>query len=146
MVVVPAEMAVARPLLLIVATDVLDEVQVTSVVLFRLTPPAKVPVASNCWVAPGAMTGLVGDMATELGASVPQLIEDTAKELRINMAETSLKRPGEKIFLIMIMDVHCKQRLKWSQILLIPLQDMQEMSQRDRSAGHRHEPGGRPSS
>ena len=36
MVVVPSAMAVAKPLLLIVATDVLDELQVTSVVISSL--------------------------------------------------------------------------------------------------------------
>jgi hypothetical protein len=36
MVVVPTAMAVTMPLLLIVATDVLDELQLTSVVISRL--------------------------------------------------------------------------------------------------------------
>ena len=52
MVAVPAVRAVARPLLLIPATVVLDELQVTCVVISRVVPSEKVPVAVNCWVVP----------------------------------------------------------------------------------------------
>jgi len=48
MVVVPAEAAVARPVLLTVATDGLDEVQVTCVVISKLVVSEYVPVALNC--------------------------------------------------------------------------------------------------
>ena len=48
----PAATAVARPLLFTVATDVLDEVQVTCVVISWVVPSEYVPVAVNCWVVP----------------------------------------------------------------------------------------------
>ena len=48
MVAVPAVRAVARPLLLIPATVVLDELQVTCVVISRVVPSEKVAVAVNC--------------------------------------------------------------------------------------------------
>jgi len=48
MVVVPAVRAVARPLLLTVATEVSDELQVTCVVISWVVPSEKVPVAVNC--------------------------------------------------------------------------------------------------
>ena len=60
MVAVPAATAVARPLLLTVATDVLDELQVTCVVISRLVPSEYVPEAVNCWVTPTGMLGLAG--------------------------------------------------------------------------------------
>ena len=55
MVAVPAATPVARPLLLTVAADVVDEVQVTCVVIFWVVWSEYVPVAVNCWVTPAAM-------------------------------------------------------------------------------------------
>ncbi len=52
----PAELPVARPLLLTVATGVLEELQMTCVVIFWGAPAEYVPKAVNCWVVPaGAM-------------------------------------------------------------------------------------------
>ena len=48
MVVVPAATVVARPALLIVATEVLDELQATVVVISWVVPSKNVPVAVNC--------------------------------------------------------------------------------------------------
>jgi len=47
-VVVPGESPEARPVELIVAATVLEDVQVTTFVMFELTPPVKVPIAVNC--------------------------------------------------------------------------------------------------
>ena len=47
-VVVPAESPEAKPVELIVAATVLVDVQVTTLVMFELTPPVKLPVAVNC--------------------------------------------------------------------------------------------------
>jgi hypothetical protein len=60
MVVVPAATAVARPLLLTVATDGFDELQVTWGVISWLVPSEYVPVAANCWLTPTGMLGLAG--------------------------------------------------------------------------------------
>jgi hypothetical protein len=59
MVAVPAERAVARPVLLTIATDVFDERQATCVVISWLVASEYVPVAVNCWVIPGGMFGIV---------------------------------------------------------------------------------------
>jgi len=48
MVVIPVASAVVRPLLVIVATDVLEESHVTSVVISWLVPSEYVPVAVSC--------------------------------------------------------------------------------------------------
>jgi len=68
MVVVPAPTAVARPLLLTVATAALDELQVTTVVISRLVPSENMPAAANCEVAPAGVLGLEGvtDMKTSV--------------------------------------------------------------------------------
>src|SRR5208337_4916443 len=60
MVVVPAARAVARPLLLTVATDMLDELQVTCVVISWVVPSEYVPEAASCLVFPITMLGLSG--------------------------------------------------------------------------------------
>src|SRR6266704_2530973 len=65
----PAATDVARPCdppaLLIVATAVLDELQVTWVVRSCVVLSLKVPVAVNCWVNPSGRPGLVGVTAIE---------------------------------------------------------------------------------
>ena len=67
MVVAPAAVAVARPvLLLIFAIDVLDELQVTDVVISWVDPSKNVPVAVNCREAPTDMIGLAGVTVMEV--------------------------------------------------------------------------------
>ena len=60
MVEVPAFTAVARPVVLMVATDVVPEVQVTVLVRFWVELSEKVPVAVNCCVRPLGTLGLAG--------------------------------------------------------------------------------------
>ena len=45
---VPTESPETRPVELAIATAVLEDVQVTTFVMFDVTPPVKVPVAVNC--------------------------------------------------------------------------------------------------
>jgi len=68
MVAVPAAAGVARPLLLTAATDVLEEVQVTWLVISWLVPSEYVPEAANCFVTPTGMLGLAGVTDTETSA------------------------------------------------------------------------------
>ena len=65
MVVVPMETAKASPALSIVATDGLDELQVTCVVKSFLVPLEYVPMAINCCIAPTGILGLTGITAME---------------------------------------------------------------------------------
>jgi hypothetical protein len=60
MVAVPAATAVARPLPLTVATDGLEELQVTCAVTSRPVPSEYKPEAANCRVTPAGMLGLTG--------------------------------------------------------------------------------------
>ena len=91
MVVVPAARAVARPFPFTVATAGSEDSQVTSEVILWVPPPANVPVAKNCWVACGAMTGLAGVILMELGTSGPQADEHMAKDTGNNIVETYLR-------------------------------------------------------
>jgi hypothetical protein len=65
---VPAATPDASPLLLIVATDVLADTQVTVLVRFCVELSENIPVAVNCWVCPFTMLGLAG--VTEIDWSV----------------------------------------------------------------------------
>jgi hypothetical protein len=64
-VVIPAATPVARPLVLMVAADVLDDAQVTWLVRFCVELSENVPVAVNCWVAPLPIEGLEGVTAID---------------------------------------------------------------------------------
>jgi len=52
--------------LLIAATAVADELQVTDVVRFCVLPSEYVPLAVNCWVVPATIEGPVGVTASEV--------------------------------------------------------------------------------
>jgi hypothetical protein len=99
MVAVPAATAVARPLLFTVATDVLDELQVTCVVISRLVPSEYVPEAANCLVTPIGMLGLAGvtDMEDRVvGVTARDVLPETLPEVAVIVVEptaTALARP-----------------------------------------------------
>ena len=59
-VVLPAATPVAKPVLVIVATDVLVELQLTELVRFRVPPSLKCPVAVYCCVTPVPIEALAG--------------------------------------------------------------------------------------
>jgi hypothetical protein len=70
MVAVPNATHVAKPVwILIVATDVADEVQVTFVVRSCVVPLLYVPVAVNCWVYPAATDAVMGVTAIEVNTT-----------------------------------------------------------------------------
>jgi len=99
MVVMPAATAVARPLLLTVATDVLDELQVTCVVISRLVPSEYVPEAANCWAFPAGTLGLAGvtemeDRVAEVTVRVvlPVILAEVAVMVVVPAA-TAVARP-----------------------------------------------------
>ena len=93
MVVVPAARVVATPLPLTVATDVLDELQVTCVLMSPLGATSNLPVAVNCWVDPTDRVGLSGATVMEVGPAIPfpppHVFKDNAKDPRTNNAKTN---------------------------------------------------------
>lgn len=60
MVVGPPATAVAKPPVLMVATDAVEDSQLAVLVRFLVLPSLKDPVAVNCCVAPGAIVGFAG--------------------------------------------------------------------------------------
>jgi len=62
---VPAPTVLTSPLLLTVASDVFEEVQVRSLLKFWVVLSEKVPVAVICWLVPAAMLGIGGVRAIE---------------------------------------------------------------------------------
>jgi hypothetical protein len=102
MVVVPPAIPVARPLLLMVATVVSEEVQVTSPDTSRMEPSLNQPAAVNCRVAPAGMLVLAGETTMPLRATSPaQVVRDRAKDPKNNIRKTKLiflmgTTPGKK--------------------------------------------------
>jgi len=96
---VPAATAVARPLLITVATDMFDELQMTCVVISKLVPSEYAPEAVNCWVAPTRMLGLAGvtdmeDRVAEVTVMVvlPEILPEVAVMVAVPAA-TAVARP-----------------------------------------------------
>lgn len=102
-VVVPGATAVACPCrpaaLLIVATAVLDEVQVTLAVMFWLVLSAYKPVAVNCGLVPGAAEGLVGVTVIDtngfvmVSVVVPEIDPEVAVIVEAPAAEPAVAKP-----------------------------------------------------
>ena len=89
MVAVPGETAVARPLPSTVATAVLDELQVTCVVIPLVVPSEYVPEAVNCWVFPTGTLGLAGviDMEDRVaGVTVREVFPEILPEVAVIVA------------------------------------------------------------
>jgi spore maturation protein SpmB len=102
MVAAPAAKAVARPVLLTVATDVFEEFQVTCVVISRLVPSENVPVAVNCWVTPSGTLGILGVTGiTTIEIKVPEftvriVLTETVPKVAVMIAvppETAVAKP-----------------------------------------------------
>jgi hypothetical protein len=79
MVEIPAATDVAKPLLSTVATDVLDELQMTWVLISKLVPSENDPVAVNCWVIPAGAPGMLGltglsDMKMRVAGVTPMIV------------------------------------------------------------------------
>jgi hypothetical protein len=99
-VVIPGEMTVARPLLLTVATDGFDELQVTRVVISWVVPSEYVPVAVNCRVNPTCTVGLAGVTVMEeriaaaatVRVAFPEIVPEVAVMVAVP-AEMAIARP-----------------------------------------------------
>ena len=89
MVELPTEIAVTRPLLSTVATVVLDELQVTCMVIPLVVPSEYVPEAVNCWVFPAGILELVGvtDMEDKVaGVTVRVVFPEILPEVAVMLA------------------------------------------------------------
>ena len=85
MVVVPIAMALPKPLALIVATEEIDELQITEAVISCVVPLLKVPVAINCVAVPrpidllsGVTIILVRVGRVTVNGAVPLMLPDAA--------------------------------------------------------------------
>jgi hypothetical protein len=90
MVAKPVATAVARPLLLTVATEVTDELQVTCVVISRLIPSEYVPVAVNWLVTSAgrlAMAGVTDMEVSTAGVTVRVALPEMVPEVAVMVAE-----------------------------------------------------------
>jgi hypothetical protein len=108
----PAVTDVARPFepaaLLMVATAVLDELQVTDAVRFCVVLSEYVPVAVNCWLVPGPMLGLAGVTERETRVAgftvrlvVAEMLPDAAL-IVVEPAATGVARPLDPAALLIV--------------------------------------------
>ena len=107
MLVEPAERAVTTPVLLIVATDGLDEVQTTSLDIFWVDPSENAPRAMNCWTVPTNVAGItfmMEDREAEVTVRVvlPEILPEVAVIVTVPTA-TAMARP--LLLLIVATDV-----------------------------------------
>jgi len=99
---VPIAMAVAKPLLLTVATYGLDELQVTCVVISWVVPSEKVPVAVSCWVVPPGTLGLAGVIAMEdrvAEVTVRVVLSETAPEVAVMVVVPTVRAVARPLLL-----------------------------------------------
>ncbi len=98
MVVVPADIGVTIPAVLIVATDVVVVLQVTCVVKFCVALFENVPVAVNCWVALLTMLGLAGVTAMDASVAIVSVAEPDmppeAAVMVVDPSATDVARPA----------------------------------------------------
>ena len=109
MVAVPAATAVARPLLLTVATDALDELQVTCVLISRVVPSEYVPEAVNCWVVPTALFAEAGVTAIEdkvaaVTVKVRVVVSEILPKVAVMVVVPSLRARASPLVLIVATD------------------------------------------
>ena len=119
MVVVPRLRAVARPLTVIDATLVFEEVQVTVPVMSWTVPSENVPVAVNCCRVPSGIEGAVGVTAMEVTVAfvtVRVAVEETLPEVAVivELPETNpMASPGAPFTLMLATvgfpEVHCTE-------------------------------------
>ena len=108
MVVVPTATAVARPLLLTVATAVLEELQVTRAVISWLVQSEYVPVAANCWMAPTVMLGLtkVTDIEDRVGDVTVRVVPpEMLPEVAVMVAAPAATAVAKPLLLTVATDV-----------------------------------------
>jgi hypothetical protein len=95
-----AAIAVTRPLVLTVATNVSDELHITCALISWLVKSEYVPVAVNCWVTPTGILGLAGVTAIEDRVAeftervvLPDLLPEVAVMLAVPAA-TAVAKPA----------------------------------------------------
>jgi hypothetical protein len=108
MVAEPAALAVARPLLATVAVVVLEELQVTCVVMFWVVESEYVPVAVNCWVVPATLVAVAGVTAMEdrvAAVTVRVAVPDLPLKAAVMVAEPAATAVARPLLLIVAADV-----------------------------------------
>ena len=99
----PAATPVASPAALIVATEVVPDVQVTELVMLALLPSLYVPVAVNCCVAPALIEAAAGVTAIDCNVFVTvntaagDVTEPSVAVMLLEPALTPVARPAALI-------------------------------------------------
>ena len=109
---VPAATAVARPLLITVATDMFDELQMTCVVISKLVPSEYAPEAENCWVNPTCIPDLSGVTSMEdriaevtVKGVLPEIVPEAVVVVAVMVAASPATAVATPPLLIITTDV-----------------------------------------
>jgi len=123
MVAVPPTMAVTMPLLLIVATTLLEELQVTCEVMSWSVPSEYTPEAVNCWVNPTNIPELAGvtDMEDRVaGVTVsgvlPEIVPEVVVMVAVIVAVPPAMAVATPLLLIVATDVFDEVQATWAVI------------------------------
>ncbi len=101
----PMARQVARPVLLIVAIPVFDELHVTDEVKSSSLPSEKVPLAVNCFVVPRPLVGLIGVRAIDERAFTVRVAEPETPRVAVMIvdpAENAVAIPLEPDALLIV--------------------------------------------
>ena len=124
MVAIPGAMAVAKPLLSTVATDVLDELQVTRPFRSWLVPSEYTPEAANWVVSPAGMLGLTGvtDMEAKVAeVTVRVVLAENVPEVAVMVAVPGAMAVAEPVLSTVATDVFVEAQVTCVVIsLLVP--------------------------
>src|SRR5271167_4785158 len=100
-------MLVAKPLLVMVATEVALEVQVADEVRFCLLPSLKVPVAVNCCWFPAAIEGLTGVTAIDTRDGAVDGLKAAIMSVKVSLGQVKLPAVGVAVVCAQYSGHHC---------------------------------------
>src|SRR5271167_2279075 len=110
---VPTPAPVARPAALIVAVEVVPELQVTVPVRFCVVPSLNVPVAVNCWVAPLVIEGFAGVTAIDCSVAAvtvstvePEIDDDVAVMVEVPTPAPEASPDALIVAMVLVPDDH----------------------------------------
>ena len=130
MFVLPPAIAFATPavgdVVLTVATEGLEELQVAVLVRFCVLLSLYVPSATNCWVVPRAIDGFAGVTAIETNAGTTVRVTDPPTEPTLPLTRhcppllaAVTSPPGATVHTAGLADAHCAETVRSCVLLLL---------------------------
>lgn len=126
MFVLPCAIDVASPVPLMVATAMLEDVQVTEVDTFCMLPSLNVPMAVNCCICPAPIEGFAGAIVNETsvaGLTVTAVEPVTLPDVAMTFAEPTLSACANPTLLtesvVAALELHVTEEVKSREVPLL---------------------------